>query len=80
MALQGSYQVLHWRVGNCPAVLAGHHPTVYAVDKAAPTSHYMPMLPPEQMQSSMPVYQPEGVWDMTNRQLSRPRTSAQRSY
>jgi hypothetical protein len=50
---------------------------LYAADKAAPTS---PMPAPEQMQSSMPVYQPEDVWDMNNRQLGRPRTSTRRSY
>jgi hypothetical protein len=53
---------------------------LYAADKAAPASPYMPMLSPEQMRSSMPVYQPEDVWDMNNRQLSRPRTSTRRSY
>jgi hypothetical protein len=53
---------------------------LYAADKAAPSSSYKPVPPPEQMQSSMPVYQPDDVWDMTNRQLSRPRTSTRRSY
>jgi len=53
---------------------------LYAADKAAPSSSYKPVPLPEQMQSSMPVYQPEDVWDMTNRQLSRPRTSTRRSY
>ena len=53
---------------------------LYAADKAAPTSPYMPMPAPEQMQSSMPVYQPEDVWDMNNSQLGRPRTSTRRSY
>jgi hypothetical protein len=53
---------------------------LYTADQAAPISPYMPMPPPEQMQSSMPVYQPEDVWDMNNRWLGRPRTSTRRSY
>jgi hypothetical protein len=53
---------------------------LYAADKAGPASPYVPIPPPEQMQSSMPVYQPEDVWDMNNRWLSRPRTSTRRSY
>ena len=53
---------------------------LYAADKAAPANPYMPMPPPEQMNSSMPVYRPEDVWDMNNRQLGRPRTSTRRSY
>jgi hypothetical protein len=52
---------------------------LYAADKAAPVGPYMPMPPPEQMRSSMPVYQPEDMWDMNNRWLSRPRTSTRRS-
>ena len=52
---------------------------LYAADKAAPASPYMPMLPPEQMRSSMPVYQPEDVWDMNNRWLSKPRTRSRGS-
>jgi hypothetical protein len=57
-----------------------HLKGLYAADKVAPSSSYKPVPPPEQMQSSMPVYQPEDVWDMTNRQVSRPRTSTRRSY
>jgi hypothetical protein len=57
-----------------------HLMELYAADKAAPVSPYKPVPPPEQMRSSMPVYQPEDVWDMTNRWLSRPRTITRRSY
>jgi hypothetical protein len=57
-----------------------HLMDLYAADKLAPVSPYKPVTPPEQMQSSMPVYQPDDVSDMNNRWLSRPRTSTRRSY
>jgi hypothetical protein len=57
-----------------------HLMDLYAADKLTPVSPYKPVPPPEQMQSSMPVYTPEDVWDLNNRQLSRPRTSTRRSY